>query len=193
MVIASVKRSATEAACRANAVYNRWRLGKDTCPFPFAFTWLEKRSGGKKICNFSPAQLAKEVATLDLLSGGRFEPGIGAGWHRPEYEQIGLPFESAGIRISRLEEALIIIKQFFTQEAVTFTGKHYCVTNLKAFPKPLQQPYPPIFMAGGGKKVLTLAGREAGIVSLHVKVNDDGLETGSKRQSVAFAKAGGQE
>src|SRR5947209_15354277 len=78
-----------------------------------------------------PALLAKEVATLDLLSGGRFELGIGAGWHRDEYEQVGLPFESAGIRISRLEEALRIIKQFFTQEAVTFAGKHYTVTDLQ--------------------------------------------------------------
>ena len=121
-----------------------------------------------------PALLAKEVATLDLLSSGRFELGIGAGWHRPEYEQIGLPFESAGIRIGRLEEALQIIKQFFTQETVTFAGNHYTVTNLQAFPKPLQRPYPPIFMGGGGKRLLSLAGREADIVGLHLKVNDDG-------------------
>lgn len=121
-----------------------------------------------------PALLAKEVATLDLLSGGRFELGIGAGWHRPEYENIGLPFESAGVRISRLVEALSIIKQFFTQETVTFTGDHYTVTALKAFPKPLQRPHPPIFMGGGGKRLLTLAGQEADIVGIHLKVNDDG-------------------
>src|SRR5712692_2067079 len=66
-----------------------------------------------------PAQLAKEVATLELLSGGRFELGIGAGWHRPEYEQIGLPFEGAGVHISRLEEALFVINQFFTKETIT--------------------------------------------------------------------------
>src|SRR6266571_8677309 len=117
-----------------------------------------------------PALLAKEAATLDLLSGGRFELGIGAGWHRPEYEQIGLPFESAGIRISRLEEALSIIKQFFTKETVTFAGNHYTVTNLQALPKPLQRPHPPIFMGGGGKRLLSLAGREADIIGLHLKV-----------------------
>src|SRR5438067_8877053 len=72
-----------------------------------------------------PALLAKEIATLDLLSGARFELGIGAGWHRDEYEQVGLPFESAGVRISRLEEALRIIKQFFTEEAVNFAGTYY--------------------------------------------------------------------
>src|SRR5215467_14508965 len=97
-----------------------------------------------------PALLAKEVATLDLLSGGRFEFGIGAGWNLPEYEQVGLPFDSAGVRISRLEEALSIIKQFFTQESVTFSGTHYRVTDLYATPKPVQRPYPPLFMGGGG-------------------------------------------
>src|SRR6266568_8001917 len=120
-----------------------------------------------------PALLAKEIATLDLLSGGRFELGIGAGWHRPEYEQTGLPFESAGVRISRLEEALRIIKGFLTEETVTFAGSHYTVTGLKAFPKPLQRPHPPIFIGGGGKRLLALAGREADIVGLHRKVNDD--------------------
>ena len=135
-----------------------------------------------------PAQLAKEVATLDLLSGGRFELGIGAGWHRPEYEQIGLPFESAGVRIGRLEEALVIIKQFFTQNAVTFTGKHYRVTNLKAFPKPFQQPYPPLLMGGGGKRVLTLAGREADIVGLHLKVNGNGTVDAWERSEEALAQ-----
>jgi probable F420-dependent oxidoreductase len=135
-----------------------------------------------------PALLAKEVATLDLLSGGRFELGIGAGWHRPEYEQVGLPFDSAGVRISRLEEALSIIKQFFTQDVVTFTGKHYSVTDLQAFPKPYQQPYPPILMGGGGKRVLTLAGREADIIGLHLKVNDDGTVDAWERSEKAIAQ-----
>jgi len=135
-----------------------------------------------------PVLLAKEVATLDLLSGGRFELGIGAGWHRPEYEQIGLPFESAGIRISRLEEALSIIKQFFTKETVTFAGKHYTVTNLQAFPKPLQRPYPPIFMGGGGKRLLSLAGREADIIGLHLKVNDDGTVDARETTEEALAQ-----
>lgn len=135
-----------------------------------------------------PALLAKEVAALDLLSGGRFELGIGAGWHRPEYEQVDLPFERAGVRISRLEEALSIIKQFFTQETVTFAGNHYTVTDLKAFPKPTQRPYPPIFIGGGGKKVLTLAGREADIVGLDVREKDDGTVEASERVEAALAQ-----
>lgn len=135
-----------------------------------------------------PALLAKEVAALDLLSGGRFELGIGAGWHRPEYEQVGLPFDRAGVRIARLQEALRIIKQFFLAEAVTFAGNHYTVTDLKAFPKPVQRPYPPILMGGGGKRLLTLAGQEADIVGLHLKVNDDGTVDASERTEAALAQ-----
>lgn len=135
-----------------------------------------------------PAMLAKEVATLDLLSGGRFEFGIGAGWHVPEYEQVGLPFDSAGTRISRLEEALAIIKQFFTQDSVTFAGAHYRVTNLYAAPKPMQRPYPPIFIGGGGKRLLTLAGREADIIGLHLKVNADATVSPSEHTEEALAQ-----
>jgi len=135
-----------------------------------------------------PAMLAKEVAALDLLSEGRFELGIGAGWHRPEYEQINLPFDRAGIRINRLEEALHIIKQFFTKETVDFSGTHYTVTNLPAFPKPSQRPHPPILMGGGGKKLLTLAGREADIIGLHLKVNDDGTVDAEERTEAALER-----
>ena len=135
-----------------------------------------------------PALLAKEVAALDLLSGGRFEFGIGAGWHRPEYEQIGLPFESAGVRISRLEEALSIVRQFFTEETVNFAGSHYTVTDLKAFPKPAQRPHPPILMGGGGKKVLSLAGREADIVGLHLRLKEDGTVDPSELTEAALAR-----
>jgi probable F420-dependent oxidoreductase len=135
-----------------------------------------------------PALLAKEAATLDLLSGGRFELGIGAGWYRPEYDQVGLPFDNAGVRISRLEEALRIIKQFFTRQSVTFAGSYYTVTNLKAFPKPLQHPHPPIFMGGGGKKLLSLAGREADIIGLHFKRNDDGTDNPSDHSEAAITQ-----
>jgi probable F420-dependent oxidoreductase len=135
-----------------------------------------------------PALLAKEMAALDLLSDGRLELGIGAGWHQPEYQQIGLAFESAGVRIGRLEEALAIIKQFFTQESVTFAGNHYTVTDLKAFPKAVQRPYPPIFMGGGGKKVLSLAAREADIIGLHLRVKDDGTVDPSEQTEASLAQ-----
>ncbi len=108
-----------------------------------------------------PAMLAKEAATLDLLSNGRFELGLGAGVGQPDYQQMGLPFESAGTRVSRVEEALHIIKRFFTEEVVNFSGKYYTITGLRGLPKPVQKPHPPIFIGSSGKRLLTIAAREA--------------------------------
>lgn len=111
-----------------------------------------------------PVLLAKEAATLDLLSNGRFELGLGAGVGQPDYQQMGLPFDSAGVRVSRLEEALHIIKQFFTEEVVNFSGKYYTVTNLRGMPRPVQKPHPPIFVGSSGKRMLTFAAREANYI-----------------------------
>ena len=113
-----------------------------------------------------PAVLAKEAATLDVLSEGRFELGLGAGWLREEYEQAGIAFETPGVRISRMEEALHILKGLFAGEPVTYTGNHYTITNLTSFPKPLQKPHPPILIGGGGKRILSIAGREADIIGI---------------------------
>lgn len=135
-----------------------------------------------------PALLAKEAAMLDLLSDGRLEFGIGGGWNRADYQQTGLPFESAGVRIERLAEAITIIRQFFTQEKTTFTGKYYHVTELEGTPNPVQQPHPPIFIGGGGKRVLTLAGQEADIVGLHFKVNADNTVDPDERLEAALAR-----
>ncbi len=113
-----------------------------------------------------PVVLAKETATLDVLSDGRFELGLGAGWLHEEYEQSGITFEPPGVRISRMEEALHILKGLFTGEPVTYTGKHYTITNLTSFPKPIQKPHPPILIGGGGKRILSIAGREANIIGI---------------------------
>ncbi len=121
-----------------------------------------------------PALLAKDIATLDVLSKGRFELGIGAGWLQAEYEQLGIAYESAGIRISRLEEALHIIRGLLSEESVTFSGNYYAVNGLEGRPRPIQQPYPPIFIGGGGKRQLTMAAREADIVGIHFKARPDG-------------------
>jgi probable F420-dependent oxidoreductase len=120
-----------------------------------------------------PVLLAKEVAALDLLSGGRFELGLGAGSLRIDYDQSGLTFDRPGIRIQRLAESVSILKQFFTQDSVTFAGEHYTVTDLAAFPKPAQRPHPPIFIGGGGQKTLTLAAREADIIGVEGRLIDD--------------------
>lgn len=113
-----------------------------------------------------PAVLAKDAATLDLLTGGRFELGIGAGWMRADYEQTGLPFDPGRVRVDRLEEALHIITGFFAGESVTFKGQHYAVTELPGLPRPVQRPRPPLLVGGGGPRILALAAREADIVGI---------------------------
>jgi probable F420-dependent oxidoreductase len=135
-----------------------------------------------------PAVLAKEAASLDLLSDGRLELGIGAGWDPGDYTQTGLPLDPPGRRIDRLAESITILKRFFTDETVTFAGAHYQVTKLPAAPKPLQRPHPPFFVGGGGRRLLTLAGEEADIVGLHFKVNADGTVDGSERTEAALAR-----
>jgi probable F420-dependent oxidoreductase len=120
-----------------------------------------------------PVVLAKEAAAIDWLSGGRFELGLGAGALRVDYDQSGLAFDRPGVRIERLAESVALIKQFFTQDSVTFAGEHYTVTDLAGFPKPAQRPHPPIFIGGGGQKLLTLAAREADIIGVERRLKDD--------------------
>ena len=121
-----------------------------------------------------PAVLAKDAATLDMLTGGRFELGVGAGWMRSDYEQTGLPFDPAQVRIERLEEAVQILKGFFGAEQVTFKGRHYAVSELLALPRPVQQPRPPLLIGGGGPHILSLAAREADIVGIAPRTQADG-------------------
>jgi probable F420-dependent oxidoreductase len=121
-----------------------------------------------------PVFLAKEAATLDVLSGGRFELGVGAGWNSSEYAHAGIPFQPHSVRVERMVEGLQIVKGLFGQEPVTFTGRHYQVQELQGLPKPVQRPYPPITIGGGGKKMLSIAAREADVVSLSPRVGADG-------------------
>jgi probable F420-dependent oxidoreductase len=120
-----------------------------------------------------PVLLVKEATAIDWFSGGRFELGLGAGSLRVDYDQVGLPFDPPGVRVQRLAESVAIFKQFFTQDSVTFAGAHYRVTDLPAIPKAAQRPHPPIFIGGGGKKLLTLAAREADIIGVEAKLQDD--------------------
>ena len=110
--------------------------------------------------------LAKEAATLDWLSNGRLDFGLGTGWLRSDYDGLGIPLDPPGVRISRLEEAIQIIKGLFGPEPVTFSGQYYNVTELNGLPKPIQQPRPPFLIGGGGPRMLSLAAREADIVSI---------------------------
>lgn len=113
-----------------------------------------------------PVMLAKEAATLDLLSEGRFELGLGAGFSQAEYEQAGMSFDRPGVRVDRLQEAIHVVKRLWATTPGTFTGEHYTVSGLDGFPKPVQQPHPPIHLGGAGRRMLSLAAREADIVGI---------------------------
>jgi probable F420-dependent oxidoreductase len=121
----------------------------------------------------NPVLLAREAATLDFLSGGRLELGLGAG--RPgieaDYRKLGIPLESGGVRVERLIEAVSILKRLFAGEQVDAEGKQYRAAGADVYPRPVQQPHPPILIAGSGRRMLSLAAREADIVALGVAPN----------------------
>ena len=143
-----------------------------------------------------PVVLAKEAATLDVLSGGRFELGLGSGWLREEYDQAGTPFDAPGTRIERMAEAVTVVKGLLTGEPVHFTGRHYTIAGLRGTPTPIQRPHPPLVIGGGGERLLSLAAREASIVSLVPRARRDGggLDRGdfgevAFRQKIAWVRA----
>jgi probable F420-dependent oxidoreductase len=148
------------------------RIGMGLAPFTALAVAAEAttslRVGTFVFCNDfrHPAVLAKEAATLDLLSEGRFELGLGAGVGPSDYNQMGIPFESAGTRVSRLEESLQIIKQLFTEEIVNFSGKYYTINGMRGVPRPVQQPHPPILLGSSGKRMLSIAARQADIITI---------------------------
>ncbi|CAI7974428.1 MULTISPECIES: TIGR03621 family F420-dependent LLM class oxidoreductase [unclassified Parafrankia] len=126
-----------------------------------------------------PAVLAKETATIDLLSDGRLELGIGAGWSEPEYRAMGVPYETPGQRIKKLTEVIALLRAHWSGQDLNQHGEFVNVTGYAGLPRPVQQPHPPIMIGGGRRRVLSLAGREADIVSISTvpfaAVNEDGL------------------
>ena len=136
-----------------------------------------------------PALLAKDAATVDLLSDGRLELGIGAGWNRVEHERLGIPFASAGTRVERLAESVSILKGLFEQEAFSFDGRHYSVRDLAGLPRPVQRPHPPILVGGGGRRVLSLAAREADIVGLNPTLASGSVDARAMVSATADATA----
>ena len=114
-----------------------------------------------------PVVFAKEIATLDVLSNGRVELGIGAGWMKSDYDQSGIPYDTPGVRIDRMIEGIQVIRGAFGNGSFSFTGKHYQISNYEGLPKPVQQPCPPLLIGAGGKRMLTFAAREADIVGVN--------------------------
>jgi probable F420-dependent oxidoreductase len=160
------------------------------------------RVGSMVICNDfrHPAVLAKEVATIDFLSGGRFELGLGAGWMRAEYDQMGIEFDQPGLRIERLEESVQVIRGLLAEHPFTYEGSHYQIKGINGFPKPTQMRVP-IMIGGGNKRILNLAGRVADIVGILVTnvasgvvINDPhGRSAESVLQRIEWVKEGAGE
>jgi probable F420-dependent oxidoreductase len=134
-----------------------------------------------------PVVLAKEVATLDLLSGGRFDLGLGAGWMALDYERSGIPLDSPGVRIERMEEGLAILKGLLAGGPFSFSGKHYRTTSLEGHPSPVQKPHPPILLGGGGRRMLRVAAREADIVNINFDLREGRVNPALIRSGLAGA------
>jgi probable F420-dependent oxidoreductase len=134
-----------------------------------------------------PVVLAKEAATLDLLSDGRLDLGLGAGWMASDYEQSGIPYERPGTRIERLEEGLKIVKGLMAGGSFSFNGKHYQIKEMEGAPLPVQKPHPPILLGGGGPRMLRLAAREADIVNVNFNLADGRVSRALVRSGLADA------
>ena len=134
-----------------------------------------------------PVVLAKEAATIDLLSEGRFDLGLGAGWLISDYEKSGIPLDSAGTRIERMEEGLQIIKGLMAEGSFSFSGKHYQVKELDGTPKPVQKPHPPILLGGGGHRMMGIAARDADIVNINYNLQEGRINRKMVRTGMAGA------
>ena len=130
------------------------------------------RVGALVLCNDyrHPVVTAKELATIDVLSGGRLEAGLGAGWMTADYERAGIPLNPPGVRVDRLVEALDALDALWADGPATVEGEHYRITGLDGRPKPVQRPRPPLLVGGGGRRVLSIAARRADIVGINVNL-----------------------
>ena len=141
-----------------------WTLGMPDVDLLEAITMMSAiaartervRIGTLVLCNSfrNPALLAKSLTTIDHISNGRLEVGLGAGWMEQEYRANGYEFPSVGTRLRQLEEGLQILKAMFTENRATFKGRYYTVTDAPNNPKPVQKPHPPIMIGGAGEKVM---------------------------------------
>ena len=134
-----------------------------------------------------PVVLAKELATVDVLSGGRLEIGLGAGWMTTDYDESGISLDSPGTRIDRLRESIAVIKGLFADGPLTYEGEHYRVNELEGAPKPVQRPSPPWVLGGGGKRMLALAAEEADIVGVNPSLHSGAADATSAADATAEA------
>jgi probable F420-dependent oxidoreductase len=155
------------------------QLGPLTALAAVAAVTTRLRIGTLVLCNDlrHPAVLAKEAATLDVLSGGRLELGLGAGFLRRDYEKGGLRFDPPGERVGRLEESIQVLRGLFGDRPLTHLGRHYQVNGLDSYPRPVQRPHPPIHVAAAQPRMLRIAGRQADIVNLQTVSTTGGVMT----------------
>jgi probable F420-dependent oxidoreductase len=131
-----------------------------------------------------PAVLARELATIDQLSGGRLEVGLGAGWKRWDYDVSGIPMEAPKVRVDRMIEHTRIIKALFADEPVTFHGEHYRITDLPGTPRPHTPGGPPILIGGGARRVLRFAGATADIVGVNASIHSGEIDTAAAHDAM---------
>jgi probable F420-dependent oxidoreductase len=131
-----------------------------------------------------PAVLARELATIDLLSEGRLEVGLGAGWKKLDYDQTGITMDSPKVRVDRMIEHVGVMKGLFSGEPVTFAGEHYRITGLDGTPKPFRPGGPPIIIAGGGRRVLRFAAANADIVGVNASIHSGEIDTAAAQDAL---------
>jgi probable F420-dependent oxidoreductase len=166
-------RWAESIGCTHIAIHDH--LGQQLAPVPL-LTAVAMTTERMRLCPLvfnndlrHPAVLAQELASLDILSGGRVDVGLGAGWNEPEYRATGIEYDRASVRIDRLEEAITIVRGLFAEGPFSFAGRHYTITDLDGRPKPVQKPHPPFLIGGTRERVLRLASREADIVGIDLR------------------------
>jgi probable F420-dependent oxidoreductase len=132
-----------------------------------------------------PVTLAMEMATLDLLSSGRVELGLGAGWMATDYEQAGLPYDRPGVRVDRFEEALAVLRGMFAEGPFDHVGEHYRITGLDGRPTPHTPGGPPLLIGGGGRRVLSIAARHADIVGVNPNLREGAITAATALDALA--------
>jgi probable F420-dependent oxidoreductase len=137
-------------------------------------------------CDFRhPAVLARELATIDVLSEGRLEVGLGAGWKRSDYDRSGIRMDPPKVRVDRMIEHTRVLRALFAPGPVTFTGEHYRITDLEGTPKPYRPEGPPFLIGGGGRRVLSFAATNVEIVGVNASIHSGEIDTDAAQDALA--------
>lgn len=137
-------------------------------------------------CDFRhPAVLARELATIDQISGGRLEVGLGAGWKKLDYDRSGIPMERPGVRVTRLQEHAAVLKGLWAEGPFSFSGEHYEITELDGTPAPVRPGGPPILVGGGAPRLLRWAGATADIVGVNASIHSGEIDQDAAHDALA--------